>query len=155
MSIFTIVGLITQLLIIDVTMDQSAKAATLTMMYYLADEVRDNNVAVNILIPGNARTTGYDEQNDARRDAGQGGNRPGRISMLPEHIVPITVFLAEHPHTGKAEKNSSPTHPEFRSNLGTCERDQSNVHRIQTACFPRTVLKGSKQEVLARVRVCE
>ncbi|MBT98938.1 MAG: oxidoreductase [Dehalococcoidia bacterium] len=74
---------------------QSAKAATLTMMYYLADEVRDNNVAVNILIPGNARTTGYDEQNDARRDAGQGGNRPGRISMLPEHIVPITVFLAE------------------------------------------------------------
>lgn len=74
---------------------QSAKAATLTMMYYLADEVREDNVAVNILIPGNARTTGYDEQNDARRDAGQAGNRPGRISMLPEHIVPITVFLAE------------------------------------------------------------
>jgi len=73
---------------------QSAKAATLTMMFYLADEVRENNVAVNILIPGNARTTGYDEQNDARRAAGNAGRSPGRFSMTPNHILPITVFLA-------------------------------------------------------------
>jgi len=73
---------------------QSAKAATLTMMFYLADEVRENNVAVNILIPGNARTTGYDEQNDARRAAGDAGRSPGRFSMTPNHILPITVFLA-------------------------------------------------------------
>ena len=75
---------------------QSAKAATLTMMFYLADEVQESNVAVNILIPGNARTTGYDEQNEARRAEGQTGssNRPGRFSMTPEHIVPITLFLA-------------------------------------------------------------
>ena len=73
---------------------QSAKAATLTMMFYLADEVRENNVAVNILIPGNARTTGYDEQNDARRAAGDAGRSPGRFSMTPNHIVPITLFLA-------------------------------------------------------------
>ena len=73
---------------------QSAKAATLTMMFYLADEVRENNVAVNILIPGNARTTGYDEQNDARRAAGEAGRSPGRFSMTPNHIVPITLFLA-------------------------------------------------------------
>ena len=73
---------------------QSAKAATLTMMFYLADEVRENNVAVNILIPGNARTTGYDEQNDARRAAGEVSRSPGRFSMTPNHIVPITLFLA-------------------------------------------------------------
>ena len=73
---------------------QSAKAATLTMMFYLADEVRENNVAVNILIPGNARTTGYDEQNDARRAAGEATRSPGRFSMTPNHIVPITLFLA-------------------------------------------------------------
>ncbi len=75
---------------------QSAKAATLTMMFYLADEVQENNVAVNILIPGNSRTTGYDEQNEARRAAGQPGssNRPGRFSLTPEHIVPITLFLS-------------------------------------------------------------
>jgi len=80
---------------------QSAKAATMTMMFYLADEVKESNVAVNILIPGNARTTGYDEQNDARRAAGQAGNRSGRVSMLPEHIVPITKFLAyQNANTG-------------------------------------------------------
>ena len=73
---------------------QSAKAATLTMMFYLADEVKESNVAVNILIPGNSRTTGYDEQNEARREAGQSNRAIGRISMLPEHIVPITLFLA-------------------------------------------------------------
>ena len=75
---------------------QSAKAATLTMMFYLADEIRESNVAVNILIPGNARTTGYDEQNEARRREGQAGrgNTLGRFSMTPEHIVPITLFLA-------------------------------------------------------------
>ena len=74
---------------------QSAKAATLTMMFYLADEVRESNVAVNSLIPGNARTTGYDEQNDARRAAGMTRHRPGRVSMTPEHIVPIALFLAQ------------------------------------------------------------
>ena len=74
---------------------QSAKAATLTMMFYLADEVQESNVAVNSLIPGNARTTGYDEQNDARREAGMTRSRPGRVSMTPEHIVPITLFLAK------------------------------------------------------------
>ena len=73
---------------------QSAKAATLTMMFYLADEVQESNVAVNILIPGNARTTGYDEQNDARRAAGDSSGIPGRFSLTPEHIVPITLFLA-------------------------------------------------------------
>ena len=74
---------------------QSAKAATLTMMFYLADEVKESNVAVNILIPGNARTTGYDEQNDARRKAGLTRSRRGRVSVTPQHIVPITLFLAQ------------------------------------------------------------
>ena len=73
---------------------QSAKAATLTMMFYLADEVRENNVAVNILIPGNSRTTGYDEQNDARRSEGTTQARASRVSLVPEHIIPITSFLA-------------------------------------------------------------
>ncbi len=36
------------------------------MSFYLADEVKDQNVAVNILVPGHTRTTGFDEQNRAR-----------------------------------------------------------------------------------------
>ena len=74
---------------------QSAKAATLTMMFYLADEVREYNIAVNTLIPGNSRTTGYDEQNDARRAEGTTPSSSARISMRPEHMVPLTLFLAD------------------------------------------------------------
>ena len=74
---------------------QSAKAATLTMMFYHADEVREYNIAVNTLIPGNSRTTGYDEQNDARRAEGTTSSSSARISMRPEHMVPLTLFLAD------------------------------------------------------------
>jgi NAD(P)-dependent dehydrogenase (short-subunit alcohol dehydrogenase family) len=41
----------------------SSKAALATMSFYLADEVKEHNVAVNIVIPGHTRTTGFDEQN--------------------------------------------------------------------------------------------
>ncbi len=74
---------------------QSAKAALLTMMFYLGDEVKDRNVAVNILIPGHTRTTGFDEQNAARRAAGQDTTRPGGPTALrADHIVPLAKFLA-------------------------------------------------------------
>src|SRR5579864_6288154 len=49
---------------------QSTKSALLTMMFYLADEVKEHNVAVNIMVPGHTRTTGFDEQNLARREMG-------------------------------------------------------------------------------------
>ena len=74
---------------------QSAKAALLCMMFYLADEVKEQNVAVNTLVPGNTRTTGYDEQNAARQAMGMDQNRPGRITQRPEHIIPVTLFLAQ------------------------------------------------------------
>jgi len=79
---------------------QSAKAALLCMMFYLADEVREQNVAVNTLVPGNTRTTGYDEQNAARRAMGMNQNRLGRITQRPEHIVPVTLFLAQQDAAG-------------------------------------------------------
>ena len=79
---------------------QSAKAALLCMMFYLADEVREQNVAVNTLVPGNTRTTGYDEQNAARRAMGMTQIRPGRITQRPEHIVPVTLFLAQQDAAG-------------------------------------------------------
>lgn len=73
---------------------QSAKAAVLCMMFYLADEVRERNVAVNILVPGHTRTTGFDEQNSARREMGMTG-MPGVMALQPEHIVPLAKFLAQ------------------------------------------------------------
>ena len=73
---------------------QSAKAAVMCMMFYLADEVKEQNVAVNTLIPGHTRTTGFDEQNLARRDMGMTGST-GAGALQPEHIVPLAKFLAQ------------------------------------------------------------
>ena len=73
---------------------QSAKAAVMCMMFYLADEVKERNVAVNLLIPGHTRTTGFDEQNAARREMGM-TIKPGTEALCPEHIVPLAKFLAQ------------------------------------------------------------
>lgn len=77
---------------------QPAKAAILCAMFYLADEVNEYNVAVNIVIPGHTRTTGFDEQNAARRLRG-GGERSqawrGPTALRPEHMVPLVKFLAQ------------------------------------------------------------
>jgi NAD(P)-dependent dehydrogenase (short-subunit alcohol dehydrogenase family) len=73
---------------------QSTKAALLAMMFYLADEVKDKNVAVNIVVPGHTRTTGFDEQNIARRALGSASaNAPAPLK--PEHLVPLALFLAQ------------------------------------------------------------
>jgi NAD(P)-dependent dehydrogenase (short-subunit alcohol dehydrogenase family) len=71
---------------------QSSKAALATMSFYLADEVREHNIAVNILIPGHTRTTGFDEQNRARLSRGA---RPGPMPVVPEHMVPLALHLAQ------------------------------------------------------------
>jgi NAD(P)-dependent dehydrogenase (short-subunit alcohol dehydrogenase family) len=73
---------------------QSTKAALLTLMFYLADEIQNENVAVNVLVPAHTRTTGFDEQNIARREMGL-ANRNAPPPLRPEHIVPLALFLAE------------------------------------------------------------
>ena len=83
---------------------QSTKAALITMMFYLAAEVRSSNVAVNTLIPGHTRTTGFDEQNAARRRRGGGSNAPQVYRA--DHMVDIAMMLcgadASTGLTGKA-----------------------------------------------------
>jgi NAD(P)-dependent dehydrogenase (short-subunit alcohol dehydrogenase family) len=77
---------------------QPAKAAILCAMFYLADEVQEHNVAVNVVIPGHTRTTGFDEQNAYRRTQGSSGDRQGGRGpqpVVPEHIVPLVQFLAQ------------------------------------------------------------
>jgi 3-oxoacyl-[acyl-carrier protein] reductase len=76
---------------------QPAKAAIMCAMFYLADEVQQHNVAVNIMIPAHTRTTGFDEQTALRQIARnqEGAARAGAPSgMLPEHVVPLVSFLA-------------------------------------------------------------
>lgn len=76
----------------------SSKAALASMSYYLADEVKEHNVSVNVLIPGNTRTTGYDEQNRAR--IAQGFKVGPRTPARAEHMVPIALHLAAQTDCG-------------------------------------------------------
>jgi len=76
----------------------SSKAALATLSFYLADEVKEHNVAVNIIIPGHTRTTGFDEQNRARMAAGS--TRRGPQPMVPEHVAPLVQYLASQDASG-------------------------------------------------------
>jgi NAD(P)-dependent dehydrogenase (short-subunit alcohol dehydrogenase family) len=71
---------------------QSAKAAVTALFCYLADEVKEQNVAVNVINPTGARTTGWEEKVSAR-EARTG--EPPRQAARPEHVVPLALFLAE------------------------------------------------------------
>jgi NAD(P)-dependent dehydrogenase (short-subunit alcohol dehydrogenase family) len=68
----------------------ASKAALTNMGLYLADEVREFNIAVNVVMPGGTRTTGWEEQEAVRRAQGL----PGRVMLKPEHVVPIMLRLA-------------------------------------------------------------
>jgi NAD(P)-dependent dehydrogenase (short-subunit alcohol dehydrogenase family) len=71
---------------------QSGKAALATMMFYLADEIRQHNVAVNLVIPSHTMTTGFEEQNRARLAK---GDPPGVTPVMPEHLIPLLMHLAD------------------------------------------------------------
>jgi NAD(P)-dependent dehydrogenase (short-subunit alcohol dehydrogenase family) len=75
----------------------SSKAALATLSFYLADEVKQFNVAVNTIIPGHTRTTGFDEQNRARL---QSGGKAGPLPVAPEHVTPLVLHLASQDATG-------------------------------------------------------
>jgi len=75
----------------------AGKAALATMSFYLADELRPDNVAVNIIIPGHTRGSWFDDAVRARVAAGMGA---GRRPNMPEHIVPLALFLASQDARG-------------------------------------------------------
>lgn len=79
----------------------SAKSALMNWNLYLADEVKEFNIAVNVIFPGHTRTTGSDEQEAARRAAGQRG---GPVPLEPEHAVPIMLYLASQDASGETGK---------------------------------------------------
>jgi NAD(P)-dependent dehydrogenase (short-subunit alcohol dehydrogenase family) len=68
----------------------SSKAALTNFALYLADEVQDFNIAVNVVMPGGTRTTGWDEQEAIRRAQGS----PPRVFLRPDHVAPIALHLA-------------------------------------------------------------
>jgi 1,1a-dihydroxy-1-hydro-9-fluorenone dehydrogenase len=75
----------------------AAKAALATMSFYMADELKSDNVAVNLIIPGHTRGSWFDDAVRARIAAGMG---PGHRPNVPEHIVPLALFLASQDGRG-------------------------------------------------------
>ena len=113
---------------------QSAKAALATMSFYLADEVKQHNVAVNILVPGHTRTTGFDEQNLARMRAG--GQHVGPLPLVPEHMVPIVLHLA-------AQDASGVTGKMFDVQTWNVEHGLGGFERWQDTSFSYDALRAS------------
>jgi NAD(P)-dependent dehydrogenase (short-subunit alcohol dehydrogenase family) len=70
---------------------QATKAAVTALTFYLAEEVREDGVAVNAFMPGHTRASWFDTTARAFNDLGLVYfMRP----VVPEHLLPITLFLA-------------------------------------------------------------
>ncbi len=68
----------------------ATKAALTSLSFYLAEEVKAANVAVNVIFPGPTRTTGSDELVPGREALGL------KMALLPPaHVVPLCLQLAQ------------------------------------------------------------
>lgn len=74
----------------------ASKAALASMTRYLAEELREHNVAVNVLRPSATLTTGSVETAEALRAV---GIATGRL-LRPEHVVPLALHLATQDASG-------------------------------------------------------
>lgn len=79
----------------------SSKAALATMSFYLADEVKPHNISVNLIIPGHTRGSWFDDTTRARVAAGM---RAGYRPAVPEHVLPLALFLASQDAKGVTGK---------------------------------------------------
>lgn len=68
----------------------ASKAALTNLSFYLANEVRKDNIAVNVVFPGHTASTGTEEQDAARQARGMSTKE----RVQPVHIVPVVLFLA-------------------------------------------------------------
>ena len=74
----------------------ASKAALTNMSFYLAEELKAYNIAVNVVFPAGTRTTGSDEMVAGREALGI------RVAPLlpPEHVVPLVLHLAAQDASG-------------------------------------------------------
>jgi NAD(P)-dependent dehydrogenase (short-subunit alcohol dehydrogenase family) len=114
---------------------QSSKAALATMSFYLADEIKQHNVAVNIIVPGHTRTTGFDEQNIARMKLGS--KQVGPQPLTPEHMVPLVMHLAAQ------DAASGVTGKMFDVVTWNIEHGLGGQERWQDASFSYEALRAS------------
>jgi 1,1a-dihydroxy-1-hydro-9-fluorenone dehydrogenase len=102
---------------------QAAKAALTTMTLYLASELAPHNIAANVVLPGHTRTTGSDEQEAIRRRIReQLGIRRRTLRLVPEHVVPLALFLAEQDAGGITGQVISAMEWNEKNDFGGAER---------------------------------
>lgn len=77
----------------------SSKAALTNLSSSLAEELKDFNVAVNVLFPAAARTRGYDEQLHDRMAMGM--RFSDQPPVRPEAMVPVVLYLAQQDGSGE------------------------------------------------------
>ena len=76
---------------------EASKAAVCSMSLFLAEELRDRGVAVNVVFPGPTFTTGSADIAAGRRSIGI--DEPPYLR--PEHLAPVLLHLAGETSTGE------------------------------------------------------
>jgi NAD(P)-dependent dehydrogenase (short-subunit alcohol dehydrogenase family) len=74
----------------------ATKAALCSLSLYLAEELREAGIAVNVVFPGPTFTTGSDAIVASRLAAGV----DARPFLRPDHLVPVLLHLARQRPTG-------------------------------------------------------
>lgn len=77
----------------------SSKAALTNLASSLAEEMKDFNIAVNVLFPAAARTQGYDDQLHDRMAMGL--RFSDQLPVRPETMVPVVLYLAQQDAGGE------------------------------------------------------
>jgi 1,1a-dihydroxy-1-hydro-9-fluorenone dehydrogenase len=104
---------------------KSAKGTVGTLTFYLAHELKPQNIAVNLLLPGHTRSTGSDEQERERAEI-RSKLRPEALPamplrMRPEHVVPLALFLADQDASGVTGQELSAVRWNEEQGLGAAE----------------------------------
>ena len=71
----------------------ASKSALTNLSLYLANEVEEHNIAVNVIFPPHVHTTGTDEQDPIRKE--RGIMAADAVPARPEVVVPLALFFAE------------------------------------------------------------
>lgn len=87
------------------------------MSFYLAQELRPRNIAVNVVFPAGTRTTGSDEMVAGRE---QLGIHVGPLAR-PEHVVPLVLHLAAQCGDGETGQAYDAIQWNARHGFGTVE----------------------------------
>jgi len=105
----------------------ASKAALTNMTFFLAEELRPHNIAVNAVFPAGTRTTGSDEMVAGRNALGI--HVAGLL--VPEHVVPVVLHLANQDATGETGKAFDAVQWNIEHGLGGAEQWRVDAQQLE------------------------